>query len=213
MAATTALEMMGPIPGTLDALVEAPPIAGEVLDDAQHARREHVRARGEDDRQFGAQEANALAHGDAALQHEGTDLVDDAGPLRYEPLAHPMQSLQVELIGRLRRYELHCRALHRFGDRFCIVEVVLLPLRIGPHILCRHQSGIVPKGGELAGEMMRPDASLHADETGRYVSEPRLDLTARPLLTQDDRATAIVADDVERVLADVDADYGDLGAC
>ena len=61
--------------------------------------------------------------------------------------------------------------------------------------------------------MMRPDASLHADETGRYVGEPRLDLTARPLLAQDDRATAIVADDVERVLADVDADYGDLGAC
>ena len=61
--------------------------------------------------------------------------------------------------------------------------------------------------------MMRPDASLHADETGRHVGEPRLDLTARPLLAQDDRATAIVADDVERVLADVDADHGDLGAC
>jgi hypothetical protein len=71
----------------------------------------------------------------------------------------------------------------------------------------------VPESGELAGEMMRADASLHTDKTGRYVGEPRLDLTARPLLTQDDRSTAIVADDVERVLADVDPDYGNLGAC
>jgi hypothetical protein len=29
---------------------------------------------------------------------------------------------------------------------------------------------------------------------------------------QDDRATAIVADNVERVLADIDADHGDLSA-
>ena len=61
--------------------------------------------------------------------------------------------------------------------------------------------------------MMRPDAGLHADQTRRHVGEPRLDLTARPLLAQHDRATLVVADDVERVLADVDADHGDLGAC
>ena len=67
--------------------------------------------------------------------------------------------------------------------------------------------------GELAGEMMRPDASLHANQTGRHVGEPRFDLTARPFLAQDDRAAAIVANHVERVLADVDADHGDLGAC
>ena len=61
--------------------------------------------------------------------------------------------------------------------------------------------------------MMRADTSLHADEAGRQVGEPRLDLTARPLLAQDDRTALVVADDVERVLADVDADHGDLGAC
>ena len=167
----------------------------------------------QDDRQLGAQEAHALADGDAALQHEGTDLIDDAGALRNEPLAHPMQRLKVELIGRLGGDELHRRALHRLGDRFGIVEVVLLPLRIGPHILCRHQPGIVAERGELAGEMMRPDACLHADEARREVGQSRLDLTARPLLAQHDRTALVMADDVERVLADVDADYGDLGAC
>src|SRR5262245_30613274 len=100
IAATTALEMIGPIPGTLmrrsqpascraivsisresDALVEAPPVPGEFFDDSQHARRQNVYSRRQDDRQLGAQKADALAHGDAALQHEGTDLIDDAGAL------------------------------------------------------------------------------------------------------------------------------------
>jgi hypothetical protein len=36
------------------------------------------------------------------------DLSDDAGALRDEPLAHPMQRLQIQLISRLRHYELHC---------------------------------------------------------------------------------------------------------
>ena len=58
-------------------------------------------------------------------------------------------------------------------------------------------SGIVPERGELAGEMMCPDASLHADQTGWEVGEPRLDLTSRPLLAQDDRSMAIVPDHVE----------------
>src|SRR5450631_2885449 len=31
-----------------------------------------------------------LAHGDPAFQHEGANLVDDAGALRHQPLAHPM---------------------------------------------------------------------------------------------------------------------------
>jgi hypothetical protein len=109
--------------------------------------------------------------------------------------------------------ELHRRSLHSFRNRLGIVEVVLLPLGIGPHILRRHQPRVVPEPAELAGEMMRPHACLHADETRRHVGEPRLDLTARPFLAQHDRTALVMADDVERVLADVDADHGDLGAC
>ena len=36
-------------------------------------------------------------------------------------------------------------------------------------------------------------------------------LATRPLLMQHDRAALIVAHDVERVLTDIDADYGDCG--
>ena len=120
-----------------------------------------------------------------------------------------MQRLQVELIGGLRRHELHRRPLHRLGDRLRIAEVVLLSLRIGPDVLRRHQPGIVAKAIELATEMMRADAGLHADQARRQVGKSGLHLAARPLLAQHDGATLIVADDVERVLADIDADHGD----
>jgi hypothetical protein len=158
-------------PASLDALVEVSPVTGEVFNDAQHARRQHVRARAKDDRQFGTQEAEALSHRDAAFQHEGTDLVDDARALRNQPLANAMQRLQVELVGCLGRDELHGWPLHCFRDRFGVVEVVLLPLRIGPHVLCRHQPGVMAESRELAGEVVRTDARLHANQAGRQIGE------------------------------------------
>src|SRR4051794_38119409 len=84
-----------------------------------------------------------------------------------------------------------------------------LPLRIRSHVLRRHQPGIVPKAIELATEMMRTDAGLHADQARRHVGQPRLYLASRPLLPQHNSAAVIKADNVERVLADIDADHGD----
>src|SRR5467141_4807007 len=42
-------------------------------------------------------------------------------------------------------------------------------------------------------------AGFHADQTRRYMGEPRLHLATRPLLPQHDGAARIVAHDVERV--------------
>ena len=67
----------------------------------------------------------------------------------------------------------------------------------------------MPEHLQLAAKMMRPDASLHADQTRWQVGEPRFDLPARPLLPQHNCSALIVAHDVKRVLADIDADYGD----
>jgi hypothetical protein len=80
-----------------------------------------------------------LPHRDSALQQEGADLIDDAGALTDQPLAHPVQRLQVELVGD----ELHGRALHRLGDRFRIAIVVLLTFGIRAHILCQHQPRVM----------------------------------------------------------------------
>src|SRR6516165_10421775 len=56
---------------------------------------------------------------------------------------------------------------------------------------------------------MRTNAGLHADQTRRQISQTGFDLAARPLLPQHNGATSIQTDDVERVLANIDADDGD----
>src|SRR5882672_11440033 len=58
---------------------------------------------------------------------------------------------------------------------------------------------------------MCADAGFHADRAWRYIGEPRFHLATRPLLPQHDGAARILAHDVERVLADIDADHGDRG--
>jgi hypothetical protein len=84
---------------------------------------------GEDAWQLTAQEPQSLPHGDAALQQEGADLIDDAGALTDQSLAYAMERLQVELLSGLGSDESHRGALNCFGDRLSITEVVLLPPR------------------------------------------------------------------------------------
>src|SRR5215213_7917796 len=142
---------------------------------------------------------------------EGADLIDDAGTLADQSLAHVMECLQIQLIGSLRRHELYRWPLHRLSDRLCVAEVVLLPLRIRTHVLRWHQPGIVTEPMELAAKMMRPDTSLHANQAWRHVRTSCFHLATRPHLTQHDRAAHIKAYNVERVLTDIDANYGDGG--
>ena len=71
------------------------------LDHPQHAGRENIAACRQDARQLGAQETDSLAHRDAAFQHEGADLIDDAGALTDQSLAHAVQRLQIELLSVL----------------------------------------------------------------------------------------------------------------
>jgi hypothetical protein len=92
--------------------------------------------------------------GNATLQQEGPDLIDDASVLTDQPLTHAVERLQIELLGGCRD-ELHCRAPDRLGTRksfFC-------PLEYGR----TYFDGISRACPMLAAEMVRPDASLHAD--------------------------------------------------
>ena len=141
--------------------------AGEVFDDAQHARRQNVCARSQDDRQLGAQEADALAHDDAAFQHEGTDLIDDAGALRDESLAHPMQRLEVLLRHGLDRYTVHAGTRHRFGNGVSIAPVVFVRLDVGLDVLRRHQFARVSLLPQPPRPIVGAAAGFQADQTGR----------------------------------------------
>ena len=101
-------------------------------------------------------------------------------PISIESPAMSAEGLQVELIGGLRRHELHRRPLHRLGDRLRIAEVVLLSLRVGPHVPRRHQPSIVTKRLKPATEMMRADAGFHADQARRHVCKSCFHLATRP---------------------------------
>src|SRR5512133_539158 len=74
---------------TLNPLVESVPVAGQIFDNAQHARRQDIWWRGQDARQLGAQEPLSLPHRNAALQQEGADLIDNAGTLADQALPYP----------------------------------------------------------------------------------------------------------------------------
>src|SRR6185503_4576084 len=77
----------------------------------------------------------------------------------------------------------------------------------------RASARIVAQRLKLAAEMMRTDAGLHADQAGWDIGKPCFHLAARPLLTQHNCAAIIEADDVERVLANIDADYRNRSPC
>src|SRR3984893_4475719 len=95
-----------------------------------------------------------------------------------QPLAHPVQCLQVELIGGLRSDEPHRRTLHCLGDSFSIAEVVLLSLAVGTDLFRRHQPSIVTKRLKFATEMIRADAGFHANQARWHVGKPRFHLAA-----------------------------------
>src|SRR4051812_46970842 len=61
--------------------------------------------------------------------------------------------------------------------------------------------------------MMRTDAGLHADQARGHIGKACFHLTTRPLLPQHDCATTIKPNDVERVLTDINADYGNRTLC
>jgi hypothetical protein len=57
--------------------------------------------------------------------------------------------------------------------------------------------------------MMCADAGLHADQARWQVCKSGLELAARPFLSKHNRTTLILSHNVERVLANIDADHGD----
>ena len=81
-------------PAVFNALIEAPPIATEILDNPDDTRRQHVGTLGQDVRELLPQKAKPLADRNAVLQKKAADLIDNSGPLADQARSHA-QCLQI----------------------------------------------------------------------------------------------------------------------
>src|SRR5262249_15847673 len=150
---------------------------------------------------------------DAALHEEPADLIDHTRPLANQTRAHAMQSQQVHLRRRLDRHEVHGWPLHGLRNRLGIAVIVLVTFEERLHVLRRHQTNIMSKGGELAADVMGPGAGFHTDQAARNVGEPALKLSARAFELPNDRPALIETDKMETILTEIDADRADGGWC
>jgi hypothetical protein len=73
-----------------------------------------------------AQVRRSFGKGDAPLDEEASDLVDDRRAALHQPVAHPMESLQVQLLVALDGNKPHVLSSHGFRDGFCVQEVILV---------------------------------------------------------------------------------------
>jgi len=122
------------------------PVTAEVLDNPQHAGRENIAAFGQDGWQLDTQEAQSLPYRNAALQQEGADLVDDGSALADQALTYAVQA---------------CRSS-------CSTLLVATNFMVGrctaSAIAFAGITRVVIKRLQLATEVMRTDAGLHADQ-------------------------------------------------
>jgi hypothetical protein len=147
-------------------------------------------------------------HRDAVLQAEGAHLANHVRSLGDEAIAHAMQRLQVDLIGAPDLDKAHRRTRDGLGDRLRVDDVVLVRLHVGLDEPGRDDPHRVTEGHDLACQPLRARARLHAHD-GRRCTFEELQHRVTPergLLHR--RARRIEANDVEDVLADVDAEDG-----
>ncbi len=127
-------------------------------------------------------------HGDALLNQERPDLIDDGGASRYQPRPNTMHCLQVQLILAFLSNCAEVWAHSRFRNCFSIVVIVqrenesldrflirfTLPLVEGLHIDRRDDPGIKTERTQHAADKVRVHAGFHADDARRQLLKGRL---------------------------------------
>src|SRR5690348_16396211 len=77
-----------------------------------------------------AQVNGLCREGDAALQQEAADLIDQRGTALHQSIPNSVHGLHIELLLGLDLHEAHVLFGYRFGNRFPINEVILVRLSI-----------------------------------------------------------------------------------
>jgi hypothetical protein len=110
------------------------------------------------------QEAQALAHGNGALEQEGPYRAHSGGAWADQACANPMQRLQVELVNAVGGHKAHGGTLNGLGHGFHIPKVILLALEEGLHELPWNQLHVVAKGKKLPARKTGTDAGFHINQ-------------------------------------------------
>jgi len=82
-----------------------------------------------------------------------------------------MEHKHALLFFALDRYEPHCRARHRFANRFGVSGVVLLALYVGLDVGRRHQSNFVANRLQLTGPVVACGACLDPHQASGQLRE------------------------------------------
>jgi hypothetical protein len=148
-----------------------------------------------------AQLGRALPEYQAALQQEGTQLVDHGRSSCDQAVAHTMQSLQIELVICLDRHKSHVLAAHCLSDRLCIEEVVLVGLHKRLHKLSRNQLHIMALFKQDTTKEVSTRTRLQADQRGLQVRCESNQLPLGELLLQQHHAVITERHQVKARLA------------
>jgi len=170
-----------------------------------HRRSHIISLVGQHTRQIEAEDAGSLADRHAVFEAESAHLVDQARPARDELIADAVERLQIDLLGGPNLREAHRRPGHGFCDRLGVDGVVLLRLHVGLDELGGNDADPVTHRLQLARQPLRAGARLHADNGARRALEEREKRLPPQLHALDHRATVVEADNVEHVLAEIDA--------
>ncbi len=192
-----------------NARVELTPVFSQVSNKANDAQRQGIRVRAQDAWQRLTQGREPLPHGDAPLKKEAADLVGDARALADQTRADPVQGEQIHLVRGLDRHERHGRPLHGLRDGLCIPIVILVPLQKRLHILSRDEAYVVAEPLKLTADVVGAGTGFHADQAGWDISQALRELGSGELDAQHDGTALILTDEVEAVLAQIDAQGGD----
>ena len=95
---------------------------------------------------------------------ESANLAADGGSPRDQAVTNPMHWLELQLFARLNWDSPDPRTLHRFGNRRCVEEIVLLRAKIRFDELGRHGPCVVAQFDECPGDEMRRGALFHANQ-------------------------------------------------
>src|SRR6516162_10283621 len=145
---------------------------------------------------------------DAMLGEDATYLIHELRAASHQALAYPMEGLDRQLFGGLRRNKTHRGSADRLADSFCIIPIIFVRLHIRRHKLRAYQAHLVT---ELRKHTCpRTVRSFHPDQARRQIGKKRRHRSTTQGFTNDSIPLPVNAMNFKHVLCQVQAYPNDL---